>query len=339
MRNIYSKTYRVGKLSITVSVDDLFVIYRGRGKIYFYKFNRHFFPQVPGRKIALCAAAVLICGTTAVMITGREPSEKTGRTDEEIKNRLIVSKRTDFSAPRESNGLQIRTHRIRKGETLGQIAKEYGVSIDTICGNNRLTSYDIVREGTVLNIPSRDGVLYTVKRGQNVFSISRIYRVPVEKILAENRLGSGDFVAVGTSLFIPDAKPLDMVPGFLWPAMRRAITSGYGWRRNPFNTSEMDFHMGLDIRSNYEWVKATKYGKVTYAGWLGGYGKTVLVAHPGGWKSLYGHLSRIIVREGQYVKQGQFVGKSGTTGYSSGPHLHFELIKSGKHVNPYRYLK
>jgi murein DD-endopeptidase MepM/ murein hydrolase activator NlpD len=78
---------------------------------------------------------------------------------------------------------------------------------------------------------------------------------------------------------------------------------------------------------------------VTYAGWLGGYGKTVVIAHPGGWKTLYGHLSRIIVREGQYVKQGQSIAKSGNTGRSTGPHLHFEIIKHGSHHNPFVYLK
>ena len=95
----------------------------------------------------------------------------------------------------------------------------------------------------------------------------------------------------------------------------------------------------MDIRSNYQPVRSTKYGKVTYSGWFGGYGKAVIVAHPGGWKSLYGHLSKIFVKRGQYVKQGQYVGRSGNTGYSSGPHLHFELIYNGRHVNPYRYLK
>ena len=93
------------------------------------------------------------------------------------------------------------------------------------------------------------------------------------------------------------------------------------------------------MQSRYQLIRSTKYGKVTYAGWMGKYGKVLIIAHPGGWKSLYGHLSKIIVKKGQYVKQGQFIARSGNTGYSTGPHLHFELIKNGRHKNPYKYLR
>ncbi|MCU0843768.1 MAG: M23 family metallopeptidase [Spirochaetes bacterium] len=258
--------------------------------------------------------------------------------DEERKNMLLLSSQTDFSAPAEDSTLHVRTHHVKNGETLSRIARQYGVSMDTICGSNRLTSYDMLPVGAILKIPSRDGILHSIKRGQDIHAVAAYYRVPVAKILAENRIRNYDFVQEGAALFIPDAKPMDMVPGFIWPTLSRALSCGYGWRRDPF-TSERDFHKGLDIRARYEWVKATKYGKVTYAGWLGGYGMAVLIAHPGGYKSLYGHLSRITVREGQYVKQGQVIAKSGNTGRSTGPHLHFELIKSGAHLNPRGHLK
>ena len=260
-------------------------------------------------------------------------------TDEEQKNRLIQSAQTDYSHPESQSRLMIRIHRVRKGDTLSEIAREYGVSMDTICGNNKLLSYDIIHEGTLLKIPNKDGILHTITKGQNIHSIAKKYKISVPKILAENSVKNSDFLPVGEDIFLPDAKPLNLVPGFLWPTASRRITCGFGWRRNPFNPAQFEFHKGIDIRANYEWVRATKYGKVTYTGWLGGYGKTVLIAHPDGWKSLYGHLSSISVKVGQYVKQGQYVGKSGNTGRSTGAHLHFELIKSGRHHNPNRYIR
>ncbi|MCU0822362.1 MAG: M23 family metallopeptidase, partial [Spirochaetes bacterium] len=227
---------------------------------------------------------------------------------------------------------------VGKGDTLSGIAKDYGVSMDTICGSNQLSSYDIIRDGTRLRIPNKDGILYSIQKGQNIVSVVKRYRTSLEKVYGINKIKNFDFIPDGTDIFIPDAKPLNIVPGFLWPSGWSRITSSYGWRRHPIN-GVRHFHQGMDIRSKYGLIRATKYGKVTYAGWSGGYGKAVIIAHPGGWKSLYGHLSRILVRPGQYVKQGQYIGRSGNTGYSAGPHLHFELINDGRHVNPYRYLK
>ena len=143
----------------------------------------------------------------------------------------------------------------------------------------------------------------------------------------------------GTILFIPDAKPQNIIRGFMWPTYSRYITCGFGWRRNPFNWRMKEYHCGMDIKSNYQWVRASKYGKITFTGWMGGYGKAVIIAHPEGWKTLYAHLSRIIVRQGQYVKQGQTIARSGNTGRSTGAHLHFEIIQNGKHKNPYSFLK
>lgn len=336
MKNSHSGNFKIGNTTILSSGEDIFILRRGKEKVYLNKFRK---PSAITRKkgLVLCAI-VLAAGLLIALLSGGE-REGAPKSDEERKNELIRSARTDFSAPKGHAKLSVREHTIQRGETLSHIAKQYGVSMDTICGSNKLMSYDMVSEGQRLKIPNKDGIIHSMKKGQNIHSIARLYRTSVDKILAENNIRNQDFIPVGDSVFIPDAKPLDMVPGLLWPAPGRAITCGFGWRRNPFNSGEVEFHRGLDIRMNYQWVKSVKYGKVTFAGWLGGYGKAVLIAHPGGFKSLYGHLSRIIVREGQYVRQGQFVGKSGNTGYSTGAHLHFELIKNGRHRNPFRYVK
>jgi murein DD-endopeptidase MepM/ murein hydrolase activator NlpD len=339
MKYFTTRTYNLGKLSIIRNADHYIILYRGRNGVSLKKINTRF---AAPPMIRMACVALLIFGLvlgSSIFISEKLNRARTSGSDEEIKNALIQSTSTDFSAPADVDELKIRTHTIVKGETLSQIAKEFGVSLDTLRGNNKLSGLDVVQVGTRLRIPSKDGILYTIKKGQNLHSVSAAYRVPVEKILSQNTFRNFDFICEGTEIFIPDAKPLDIIPGFLWPAAGKRITCGYGWRRNPFSWSEREFHQGMDMRSDYQWVKATRYGKVTFAGWLGGYGKAVLIAHPNGWKSLYGHLSRIIVKEGQYVKQGQFIAKSGNTGLSTGAHLHFELIRNGRDVNPNRYVK
>lgn len=122
-----------------------------------------------------------------------------------------------------------------------------------------------------------------------------------------------------------------------WPTVPNTITSEYGLRRDPFNFAP-SFHSGIDIRGNYGTpVFATADGKVTFAEYYGGYGKTVKIRHSGMYVTLYAHLSSIDVQVGDRVKKGDIIGAIGSTGRSTGPHLHYEIIKNGKRVNPKPY--
>lgn len=117
-----------------------------------------------------------------------------------------------------------------------------------------------------------------------------------------------------------------------------SISSYYGHRSDPFNKKKA-FHSGLDFDSDYgDSVVSTANGSVEKAGWCGGYGKCVVIRHTGGYKTLYGHLSRVKVKPGQRIKSGQPIGEIGSTGRSTGPHLHYEIMKNGKKINPYKYL-
>jgi murein DD-endopeptidase MepM/ murein hydrolase activator NlpD len=255
--------------------------------------------------------------------------------DEKIKNELLLSDQTDYSDQKNSEEkLTIQTHKVQRGENLSVIAKKYGISIDTICGSNNLRSYDFINEGAVLRIPNKDGILYNMKEGNNLINLAKKYKIPADKILAQNNFANPDFIKPGELVFIPDAKPQNIIQGFLWPVSSRRVTCAYGWRRNPFNRAHREFHKGIDIAARYSWVKAARFGRITFAGWMGGYGRAIIIAHPGGYKTLYAHLSRVSVRNGQYVKQGQVIAQSGNTGRSTGPHLHFEIIKNGSHKNP-----
>jgi murein DD-endopeptidase MepM/ murein hydrolase activator NlpD len=122
--------------------------------------------------------------------------------------------------------------------------------------------------------------------------------------------------------------------GFLWPAQRRAISGWYF--RDPANPS----HVGLDIAAEmYDPLYATAPGVVSFADRSGGYGNLVIVDHPDGWQSWYAHFSSIAVTVGQEVAQGEVLGAAGSTGYSTGPHLHFELRHNGQPLDPLVYLR
>ncbi len=352
MRNSFYDKIKIGRLSVSFYYNEIIIVYIGKKHIFIKTIRRPFNRIFKKLSIAVSVLVLLIAiilWAYSVSHNVNGSSEKISDkeilnlneaiSDEEKKETLLKSSLTDFSEEKETDKVEIHVHRVMKGEVLSEIAKKYGVSMDTICGSNNLDSYDFIREGAVFRIPSKDGILFRVKKGTKLVNLAKKYRVSLEKIVKYNKLKNSDFVAVGSTIFIPDARPQNIFPGFLWPTFTRIITCGYGWRRNPFNRNYKEFHQGMDIRAKYERVRATKYGKIAFSGWLGGYGKSIIIAHPGRIKSLYAHLSRIYVRKGQYVKQGQFIGRSGNTGRSTGAHLHFEIIKNGSHRNPFIYLK
>ncbi len=117
------------------------------------------------------------------------------------------------------------------------------------------------------------------------------------------------------------------------------ISSNYGHRENPFTGESIEKHKGLDIKGNYgELIKTTANGNVKFAARRGGYGNCVIIDHGNGFETYYGHLSKITVKKGQKVTAGQIIGKIGSTGRSTGPHLHYEIHRNGKILNPKSYL-
>jgi murein DD-endopeptidase MepM/ murein hydrolase activator NlpD len=124
----------------------------------------------------------------------------------------------------------------------------------------------------------------------------------------------------------------------IWPVDGK-LESGFGGRRNPFGGSSYEFHSGQDIDAPFgASVIAGASGKVTFAGWQNGYGQLVVVDHGGGLTTRYGHLSHIDVIEGQTVSRAEFLGRVGSTGRSTAPHLHYEVRINDEPVNPLQYL-
>jgi len=124
----------------------------------------------------------------------------------------------------------------------------------------------------------------------------------------------------------------------IWPVVGN-LESGFGGRRNPFGGSSYEFHAGQDIDAQTgDPVVAGASGKVTFVGWQNGYGQLIVIDHGGGLTTRYGHLSHIDVAQEQTVGRGQFIGRVGSTGRSTGPHLHYEIRINDQPVNPLQYL-
>lgn len=165
----------------------------------------------------------------------------------------------------------------------------------------------------------------------------RIAYQKAEQELAKQSASIGSYINKTTK-----DSTVQVASGFIKPIQGR-ITSPFGWRTHPiFNTRS--FHSGIDIGGpNYGEIRASNSGKVIYSGWYGGYGKVVILEH--GMvngkpiTTLYAHMSSILVTNGQRVNKGQVIGKEGTTGYSTGPHCHFEVRVNGQPNNPCSYIQ
>ena len=121
----------------------------------------------------------------------------------------------------------------------------------------------------------------------------------------------------------------------IWPTAGGSITSYFGGRANPFSGYGYDYHPGIDIGNDYGApIYAGASGHVEFAGWFGGYGRYVKISHGYGYETAYGHMSSIAVSSGDYVKKGEIIGYVGSSGYSTGPHLHYEVIINGQDSDP-----
>lgn len=229
---------------------------------------------------------------------------------------------------------------VEKGDIVGNIAEAFGVSQDAIISVNRLKNTRALQIGQVLKIPSMDGIVYTVKENDTASSISDNYKISLEKLSLVNSLKS-DTLKEGEIMFLPDAKldwaTLQEINGDLFLSPLRygyRFTSGYGWRRDPFN-GRRSFHNGVDL-ATYRGapIYPALAGQVTAVGYSKVYGNYVIIRHHSGYQTMYGHLSYISIRRGSYVTTDTKIGGVGSTGRSTGPHLHFTIYKNGATINP-----
>jgi len=230
-------------------------------------------------------------------------------------------------------------YQIKPGDTLSEISKAYNIDVGTLISYNKIKDVRKIWAGVNLKIPDTNGLPYIVKKGDTLESISSDHNIPLNNILDANNLDS-EIISVGDELFIPGAKISEYdykkATGtlFLYPTHGR-LSSPFGYRTDPF-TGVRRMHYGIDLANRIGTpVKATMAGTVIVIGHQSqGYGNYIVIRHARGFQSLYGHLSKILVRKGQRVSQGQRIGEMGSTGRSTGSHLHFSLYKNNVPVNP-----
>lgn len=246
--------------------------------------------------------------------------------------------------PSAEDHFEIIEYQIQPGETLAQIAQRFSVSLEMLVSSNELLLEDLeeLEPGKTLRIFT-GGVLHRVKAGQTLTDIAKTYGVSVQELIAFNNLDERKYIYPGEELLIPSAseapawRRFQLAGGknalFAWP-LRGLLTSGFGPRPHPF-TGRRDFHEGIDLEvPEGTEVYAARAGRVLFAGYRGGYGLSVVLQHDHGYRTVYAHLSEIFVYRGQFIEGGQRLALSGNTGSSTGPHLHFEILRYGKALNP-----
>jgi murein DD-endopeptidase MepM/ murein hydrolase activator NlpD len=238
--------------------------------------------------------------------------------------------------------VQTRSYEVRSGDTISEIAQRFGLNMDTVISYNGIQDARALREGSVLALPNADGLKYRVRRGDNLDGIARRHGVALNELLDWNDLDSA-LIVPGQELFIPGARLSEMERNrvfgrlFIYPTIGR-ITSRFGVRNDPI-TGLRRFHNGVDLANAVGTpVVAAMSGRVAMLGYNPNFGKYIIISHPEGYQTLYGHLSQFLVQKGQRVGQGHEIARMGNTGYSTGSHLHFSIFKRGEPVDPFRYL-
>ena len=261
------------------------------------------------------------------------------------------------SSPAVFDNNQITTYTVHSGDTISAVAKVFGITVNTIMIANDLTSQKLT-EGQHLIIFPVSGVQHTIKSGETLLGVANSYKVSSQDILRYNSLDNPSLLAVGDTIFIPsDTLPAKKTSsGSTVPASssnkgtgsplcslcrldNSSVTSlinDIGYFIEPLvhyhKTQGLHGHNGVDLGAAVgEPIIAAASGEVIISrmGWNGGYGNYVVVQHPNGLQTVYGHASKLLVSEGDNVKQGQQIALVGSTGESTGPHLHVE-VRGGK---------
>jgi murein DD-endopeptidase MepM/ murein hydrolase activator NlpD len=246
-----------------------------------------------------------------------------------------------------SPGKQYLIHKVKRGETLASIARTYRMGLSQLVLFNNISDPDKIYPGYELKIDFEKEFTHVVKERESLWSIARLYNVEVSSLRSVNRL-KDDILNVGDKLKIriEDLSEENVrrilaaqnkKSRFISPLAGK-ITDKVGWRVHPI-TKRRHYHKGLDIAAPAgRPIRATDGGRVSFSGFVKGYGNLVIITHGSGYESRYGHCSKLLVKKGEKVTQGQLIARVGATGLATGPHVHFEIRRYKKVLDPQDFI-
>ena len=228
-------------------------------------------------------------------------------------------------------------YNVQKSDNFWKILSRCSLNIDTLMSVNSLSSPGDISPGQIIFIPNMRGIVYENGNGDSIETIAKKFNIEKYYIYQINNITGG----TKSHLFIPGGeiskteRSLFLGTGFSSPLKIGRLTSGFGRRKDPFNRTYYEFHKGIDIAcSPGTRIHAARSGRVVFTGYKGGYGNLVVIQHSHNYFSYYGHLKRILIKKGDAVGRGTLIALSGNTGRSTGPHLHFEVRKNKRPINP-----
>lgn len=261
-----------------------------------------------------------------------------------------------------SDRAKTQTYIVKQNDTLSSIAVKFNLKLITLLSANNLSLTSSLQIGQKLTILPVDGIMYRIQKGDTLSRITQRFSIDENDVLALNNLSQNSTLVIGASLILPGAvlqrpnrfpipeQPKTLIArlrnlftpqkkiklpstervvggalgGLLWPTSARRITQYFSWR-----------HPAVDIAGpTSNKIYAADDGVIVLSGWQRGYGLTLLVDHENGKRTRYGHASKLLVSAGERVEKGQTIAMVGSTGRSTGPHLHFEVFVGGRRVNP-----
>lgn len=271
---------------------------------------------------------------------GRDGTERSVQlaTVQEISLQASEPASTDYLDSFRSN--KVTEYVVQSGDNISFIASDYGVSVNSILWANGLNDANNLSPGQVIRIPPVTGVIHTVQKGDTLDAIAKRYEAEKDRVIAFNDLTDNEPLKIGDELVIPDGHIITAVK---WEEKSRTKKAGLvkpfsylpdlgDYLGNPalgFNWGVIHGRNGVDVASTCGTpVYAAAGGNVTIAlnaGYNGGFGKFVKIVHPNETETLYAHLTKVNIEAGTYVNKGELIGLMGTTGHSTGCHLHFEV--------------
>ncbi|MGC9398954.1 MAG: peptidoglycan DD-metalloendopeptidase family protein [Anaerolineae bacterium] len=328
------------------------------GRVSFAQMSVAEVADTPVQAVAEPLASSTVFETRSSVVSWQAPASK-----------AIARRALPHTTIPERVRLEVITYTVQQGDTIWGIAERFKLQPSTLVWSNMEVLQGapwLLQPGLTLEIPPVDGAYHTVAEGETIASIAEDYEVEVSALYNMwNEIEPGDALRVGQRLVIPNGVGAD----FDWepppPPVQAGVTAadysyGFcgdvgvsgpgarGWFILPtgsyavsgwtFHDPRNPTHIGLDYRCRLgDAIYAADNGVVIYAGWATGYGNLVKVDHGNGFVTYYAHLDSVWVSCGQSVYQGTVVGPCGTTGWSTGPHLHFEIRKGGVPQNPALY--